>query len=95
MGQHLRDEHGELDMIDIVEPLREAFQRRRYGEGSDYHPDFDLFDVAADEIVRLRAEVAQLHALAGGVSVEYFNYADFKRDLRMKSPKPDPNGEVS
>lgn len=41
-------------MSDIVERLREVFQQRRYGEGAEYHPDFDLFDAAADEIERLR-----------------------------------------
>ena len=35
------------------EKLRDAFKRKRYGNG-EYDPDFDLFDVAADEIERLR-----------------------------------------
>lgn len=36
------------------EKLREAFKRHRYG-GGEYEPDYDLLDVAADEIERLRA----------------------------------------
>lgn len=43
-------------MADIVEKLRETFHRRRYGPGLEpYEPDYDLLDVAADEIERLRA----------------------------------------
>jgi hypothetical protein len=38
------------------EKLREVFKRKRYGGTGDYDPDFDLFDVAADEIERLRAD---------------------------------------
>jgi hypothetical protein len=48
-------------MTDIIEPLRAAFQRKRYGGGDDYDPDYDLFDVAADEIERLRALLGKLH----------------------------------
>lgn len=39
----------------LVNRLREVFQERRYGGDAEYHPDFDLFDAAADEIDRLRA----------------------------------------
>lgn len=42
-------------MMDIVDRLREVFQQRRHGRDGEYEPDFDLFDVAADEIERLRA----------------------------------------
>lgn len=38
----------------LVERLREAFKERRYGAGGEYHPDFDLFEAAADEIEKLR-----------------------------------------
>jgi len=34
----------------LREKLREAFQRKRYGAGDSYDPDFDLFDVAADAL---------------------------------------------
>lgn len=47
-------------MSNIAERLREVFRRRRYGHGDDYDPDFDLFDVAADEIERLRAALGEL-----------------------------------
>lgn len=57
-------------MTDIVESLRDTFKLRRYGAGSEYHPDFDLFDVAADEIERLRATIEQLRSVAGAVSLE-------------------------
>jgi hypothetical protein len=48
-------------MTDLVERLREAFQRKRYGAGGDYDPDFDLFDVAADELERLTKQCDAAH----------------------------------
>ena len=64
-------------MSDIVEQLRAAFQRKRYGGGDDYDPDFDLFDVAADEIERLaaikkdyEAEIRRLNAEAINAGAE-------------------------
>jgi hypothetical protein len=42
-------------MTHLVERLREVFKERRYGAVAEYHPDFDLFDAAADEIERLQA----------------------------------------
>ncbi len=48
-------EPGTKTMSDIVERLRDAFKRKRYGAG-EYDPDFDLFDAAADEIERLEKE---------------------------------------
>ena len=36
-------------MNSLVENLRDAFKRKRYGSG-EYDPDFDLFDAAADKI---------------------------------------------
>ncbi len=53
-------------MTYVVERLREVFQRRRYGKGAEYDPDFDLFDVAADEIERLRSI---LRRCMGGANV--------------------------
>ncbi len=88
MGQRLRDEHGELEMSDIAERLRETFQKRRYGTEGGYDPDFDLLDVAADEIERLRTTIAQLRAVAGAVSVEGHSYDDIRKDLRMGKDFP-------
>lgn len=47
-------------MIDVrtahlVESLRIAFRKYRYGAG-EYNPDFDLFDAAADKIEELLME---------------------------------------
>jgi hypothetical protein len=67
---------------DIVEKLRETFQRRRYGGDSEYHPDFDLFDVAADEIEKLRNAFASVSRIAGAVSVEGHSYADIRKEIR-------------
>jgi hypothetical protein len=47
-------------MTHLVERLREVFKERRYGAGAEYHPDFDLFDVAADEIERLRTALEEI-----------------------------------
>ncbi len=69
-------------MTDIVEKLREVFQNRRCGEGSEYHPDFDLFDVAADEIEKLRNAMASMQRIAGAVSVEGHSYADIRKESR-------------
>ena len=44
----------------LIDRLREVFHARRYGDGAEYHPDFDLFDAAADEIERLRDEINRL-----------------------------------
>jgi len=51
-------------MSELSKKFREAFKRRRYGAGDayDYDPDFDLFDVGADEIDRLNAWVADLQS---------------------------------
>lgn len=46
------------NVVRIVNMLREAFRRKRYGLG-EYDPDFDLFDVAADRIEALSFEQAQ------------------------------------
>ena len=67
---------------DIVEKLRETFQRRRYGGDSEYHPDFDLFDVAADEIEKLRNAFASVSRIAGAVSVEGNSYADIRANTK-------------
>lgn len=40
---------------DLPAKLRDAFHRARHVGNGDYNPDGDLFDVAADEIERLRA----------------------------------------
>lgn len=45
-------------MIDLIERLRDAFQRARYGGGGDYNPDGDLYDAAADRIEALEAKLA-------------------------------------
>lgn len=48
---------------DLVRNLRAAFQRKRYGDAPpEYDPDFDLFDVAADEIERLEERVRYLES---------------------------------
>lgn len=66
-------------MSDLVQKLRDAFQRKRYGDTpGEYDPDFDLFDVAADEIERLRS-------LAGVVS-RGPSYADIAKDARHEVP---------
>lgn len=57
-------------MSDLVQKLRDTFKQRRYGNENSYHPDFDLFDVAADEIESLRAQLASLRQVAGAVSLE-------------------------
>lgn len=43
--------------VHIVNLLRAAFQRKRYGRG-EYDPDFDLFDVAADRIETLLGQIS-------------------------------------
>jgi hypothetical protein len=75
-------------MTDIVAELKRAAEWESDGS---YAYSQVLLDAIA-EIVRLRAELAAIRQVAGAVSVEYFNYADFKRDLRH-TPKKD--GEAS
>jgi hypothetical protein len=76
-------------MSDLVAKLRDAFQRKRYGNTpGDYDPDFDLFDVAADEIERLRAEHDNMLAVAGKVSFGP-SYADIAKDARHDMPVTD------
>lgn len=65
-------------MNDIVETLRETFERRRYGADAEYHPDFDLFDVAADEIQRLRAKIEAISQVAGKASIDGITFAQIK-----------------
>ena len=45
-------------MSDLVERLREAFDRVRYGGDGPYIPDGDLFDVAAARISELEQQLA-------------------------------------
>jgi len=56
-------------MSDIVKKLRDLEQWIREPEGKSFTLSFDLFDEAADEIERLRAENARLRtglrAIAG------------------------------
>ena len=47
-------------MSDIVEKLRDAFNRSRYFGDEAYYPDGDLFDVAADHIAALEARKSRL-----------------------------------
>ncbi len=63
MGQRLRDEHGELEMNDIVETLREEskFAASNPYERCDHE---ELLNQAAGEIERLRADVVILTSMA-------------------------------
>lgn len=70
-------------MSDLVEKLRETFKTRRYGSAGEYHPDFDLFDAAADEIERLRTQIASLRQVAGAVSLESgLTFGAIKKEIR-------------
>jgi hypothetical protein len=69
-------------MTDVVETLKRASEWESDGS---YAYSQVLLD-AITEIERLRAELSAIRQVSGAVSVEYFNYADFKRDLR-NSPK--------
>lgn len=79
-------------MTDIVDLLRCAHSVD--GSAIMLELSEDVVQGAINEITKLRAELAAIRQVAGAVSVDYFNYADFKRELRS-APKPDPNGEVS
>lgn len=68
-------------MTDLVDTLRETFNRRRYGADGEYHPDFDLFDVAADEIERLRARIESLRVIVGAADAGP-SFTDIKKDTR-------------
>lgn len=63
------------------EKLREAFKRKRYGGGNDYDPDFDLFDVAADELERLRAALEPFTRLGGPNDGVCPAYPDLEDDV--------------
>ena len=54
-------------MSDLIERLRDAFQRARYGGGGDYNPDGDLYDAAADRIEALEAKLAVAREALGRV----------------------------
>ena len=62
-------------MTDLVETLRETFKRRRYEGDAEYHPDFDLFDVAADEIEKLRRKIEAISQVAGKASIDGVTFA--------------------
>jgi hypothetical protein len=75
-------------MSDIVDELKRAEQ----WESDGSYAYSQVIKDAIAEIERLRTELAAIRQVTGVISVDYFNYADFKRDLRSTG---NPDGEVS
>jgi hypothetical protein len=80
----LRAAPQEAFMSDLLDKLREAFQRKRYGASADYDPDFDLFDAAADAIED------QLETIVGraGVVAPALVAAIIERCAKIADPWP-------
>ena len=51
------------DVAGLCERLEEAFERARYGGDGPYNPDGDLFDVAADALASLSAQLGEAREL--------------------------------
>lgn len=89
-------------MTDIVDDLRFMAKNCRIDdEDAPFpfeKPPYERLSDAVAEIERLRAELSAIRTVAGAVSLDGFNYSDFKRTGEgwpARKIKPDPNGEVS
>lgn len=84
MGQHIRDEHGELEMSqDIVEQLRD----------SNYPGQEGMREEAAAEIEMLRAALAGMQRIVGAISIESESFAEIRANAK-RMPVAEP-GEPS